>query len=393
MGGVTIGAGVGIGYAAASALPLRLVGTRGYVASKNQVAQGNQALSQSFHYKRGDDPGIGIRIANWYTAEATLSVEAAPANPVSVSAAVEWPIGSPRTQLTFGGATTATVAAGADIDSDIALIAIPDGEKFLIFIKRTGASGLVNMFFGLLENSGDIMEYGTSVAKDVMSGVPVNTGTQKFGPLAIFTRSSRAAALLIGDSRMVGAGDIGDASGDVGEIARTIGGASGYVNLGLGSARAEGFGSISHARRIAVARDFCTHVYSAYGINDIRSGASAAVVAERLEAMFATLGLPACQATMPPYTTGAWTKADGSDQTKLAQDAARVSLNTTIRAAGLAGQTAVADVAGVVESGIDSGKWKADGTVQKYTADGAHETIFANLAIATAEVVPQTGTF
>jgi hypothetical protein len=52
----------------------------------------------------------------------------------------------------------------------------------------------------------------------------------------------------------------------------------------------------------------------------------------------------------------------------------------------------VLEIADVVESSRNSGKWKVDGTAGKYTADGQHLTQFANELVAVT-LAPQLAQF
>jgi hypothetical protein len=164
-----------------------------------------------------------------------------------------------------------------------------------------------------------------------------------------------------------------DASGDVGQLSRPIGPNFGYVFIGVPSEECGQFNT-AHTKRLAVLQ-YCTHVVSAYGINEIVHGlGSAQPHITTLQTIISPI--PFFQATMPPQSTGAWTLANHSDQTIEVTNSTRVADNNWIR--GNPTNITGIEIADYTEFARDDGFWKADGTTNKYTTDGLHETTFAN---------------
>ncbi len=81
--------------------------------------------------------------------------------------------------------------------------------------------------------------------------------------------------------------------------------------------------------------------------------------------------------TVAPNTSGAWTLANGSDQTPAANTAQRLLYNTWVRN-NVLGVDGFFDTVGPSKLTADENRWNADGTAAKYTGDGLHETAFAN---------------
>ena len=135
--------------------------------------------------------------------------------------------------------------------------------------------------------------------------------------------------------------------------------------------------------RLGLARN-CTAALVQLGTHDIFSGRTAAQVQANLQTIYArlrTLGINRIyQTTITPRTTStdSWTTVNNQTTTNVTHEAERVTLNAWIRAntAGISGFFEVADV---VESARDSGRWKAGAT-----ADGIHPTDAMHTTMAAA---------
>lgn len=372
-------------------LPRRQVATRAKISTNLNPATA-QAMSKSFHYNRSgaDLTRLGVRLPNWYSIQSqTQNNELGSGGSCTFEASVEYPIGGARKRLTFNGADSITVADGADVDTDIITLdtPIPNGQRFEIYVYRSGMTQMP-YWTSKFSSAGDYdqMLYGASVTNAVISGtLTSSTGSPCYSPSAIFAPSNTKASFLWGDSRIMGTNDTADSTGDIGEVARNIGPTVPYINGGVGSTRIMHFIVGTNSKRIALARDFCTSEICNYAINDLGGGQTAAQIKTNLETGHALFtGIKKFQTTCYVSSTGAWTLADGTDQTTATYNAARLTHNANV-IAGLTGLDGFFDsTSAVALGGLDSsGKFKAPG----YTADGLHLSQTGTLAIQSLNAI------
>jgi hypothetical protein len=342
--------------ATATAVPYQTLATTGYM------------MSRSAHIARDDITSLALVIPNWVV---TSNAETGPGSSVTVTAAVEYPAGTFK-QVTFAGSTSILIADAAQAISDFVSVAIPNGSQFWVRIFRTGFASVCPYTLTTNSGQGSVANYGAGAGTDLtMGGAIANTGGGHFAPAAILAYTTKPSIYLMGDSRTAGVGDTADASLDRGQFARSIGPSYGYINAGCGGDRQYQW-LLSNAKRLSLAQ-YCSHVLNGYGINDLtvsHSGATVYTDIQSAEALFP--GKLMWVATVSPHSTGAWTLADGSDQTVGTENAQRVALNASIRA-----RSRFLEIADQVESARDSGKWQAPGI----TADGLHATQTGYLAI------------
>ena len=360
--------GVGGGGAAPY---LGVIATRGYANPTTLLATYTQSFTRTFHKVRAEVTGTGIRLLfqNWYG-----SAETAPGAAMTLSASVK--LGGVRTRVTFSGVNDGTVPDGGSLVSDLIPVVPSVGDELTVYAFRRCAAGF--LWCGNADHSnGDQCLLGTGALTDnVMSEEPGNTSPIGSWPI-ILGETAAATVALVGDSRVGGvntdvpASFTGNALGDRGEIARSVGPDYGYLCVSIGGEGAEQFATSSTKR--APLLDYATHVICNYGINDIRvGGATAAQVKASLQAAWAILaqnGRKVYQTTITPDTT-------------IALNAMRTEVNDWIRTtpAGIDGYIEVADV---VETARNSGVWK-DG----YSSDGLHENATGYQAIEDADVFP-----
>jgi hypothetical protein len=377
----------------AAALPslyLGQVATRCHL-SKQVSATPKQMMCRTYHVARDDITAIRIAEANWYISNTTFAETGLGASMI-VRAAIEYPVNT-CTQLLWSGSTSGTVATATTLVSDALDIAIPAGAMFAVRryitctagVPFTSFSDQIDRGFGI-----DVFGYAASGLVDqTMSNATVTTA-QAAGlmhyPAAILALTRKPALAVIGDSRNVGVTTTSstaafDASGDLGEIQRSIAKVHGCLDMGIYGEKVQNFVA-SNARRMELA-GFCSHVCLQQGINDVTGGRSAAQIA----ADTATIaGLFADKtriiATLAPSASSTDGWATTANQTPHANNAVRLSVNAARRALP-SGFSRCWEVADVVESARDSGRWKAPG----YTADGTHESEVAYAAIAASGAV------
>jgi len=381
---------------------LRQVATRCFVP--NQFSSSKSGNGESIHYNRSGTTlrALAVVFANWIISTPVSNAGAQNgtkhANPgaVTYTASIEYPIGSGiRTLLTWdGGAVSKVAAGGATITSDHVplLRAIPEGDAFKVINHQEAQSGIVYTAVTgtTLKMTGDF-QFGAASANGTNDVTPggIMTGGSAAGfcpPLAILGTGVNKAALLIGDSLVLGQTDVADpAVGNSGIFARRIGQTRPYIDAGVSGDRAQWF-LANGADRAALAA-FCDTVYCDYGNNDLYSGGR---TAEQLEtdlaavrALFPTL--PFLQSTITMRTGGSWGSAGA--QTVDDKEPVRDAVNTSIAAAS-GGITTPIDVAGFFEDPAANGKWRSDG--QAWTSDGIHPNAHGYAQLQAAGVVPVT---
>lgn len=363
---------------------LRQVATGSRPASSLQTATFHSFNSRSPHFARDTITSLKIELPNWYVLRtANPFTEVGPGNSVTYKASIEYPSGT-FTQVLFSGSTSAVVANAGSILSDFVDVAIPKDALFWVRVNCDAGAGQFVMHGQAASanvtdvGNGALMRYSGTYTDLSMGGTITPNIAGKDGPCfypsAIVAMSVVPAIGLYGDSRVWGASDTHDSSGDLGEIARSIGPSFGYGNNGIYGEYARDV-IVNGAKRIALAQ-YYTHIVCNFGANDLINGRTAVQLQADLQTLWGMFpGKPKFQSTIAVFSTGAWTAVDGSDQT-VNGVTPRNTVNTYVRAAPTP-LTGYFEVANQVELTVGGGKWKAPG----YTPDGVHETQLAALAI------------
>lgn len=342
-------------------------------------------MLRTFHFARDNITSLQVVFGGFYGPGAGTGYA------TTITASVEYPSGT-FTQVLFSGLASGVAPADGVIISDPVAVTIPAGDKFFIrqfreadaFIWHSGATGQFN------SSAGDrVVVAASGVTDQTMSGSITSNNSIVQTPLAIIARTAKPSILIIGDSKSVGTGQTATlASGDLGEIAQSLGGSFAYINIGMVSDRAKVLVS-GVSPRLLLAR-YCSHVICDYGINDVHwPSASAADTYADILALKALLGrekffqltiAPSTTATYGGGSTDGW--ATEANQTiEPTYNAIRTDLNDLIRAgSGLDGYFEIADV---VENSRNGGKWKGG-----YSGDGLHENATGYAAIVAAGAIP-----
>ena len=346
---------------------------------------------QAEHNRTGQSlAGIGVSMVNGFVS--TSGVETTSGGTLTYNGTIEYPSGTVIGNITWNGVSSVTVAELAVQHSDITPVPslVPPDAVFFVNMRiipngaaktpYTSAWGGINTALGdgVVQTSSDLTNSPATIA----AGGNGLGGTNELRCAAIFgVHSTRKAIILLGDSRQGATGDLTvDSTGNEGEIPRALGQVRPILNVGRGSDERQWFVA-SHAFR-APFSNLCAVAIDAYGINDFRTGSrtSAQFLADGVTVR-TLLALPYYQCTPMMASVGAWTLADGSDQAVNSTiNTPRVTACTAIRA-GIVGDAGFHEIAWQLELTHDVGKWKADGTTNKYTGDGLHETTFANQSL------------
>jgi len=333
-----------------------------------------------------DISALEIAWPNWYGQEITPNT-----NVMGITASIEYPAGN-FTQLKFGGIAQGTAAPGTTLWSDKLVLpfqgGIPAGSKFWIRFYQTATTSYLSNAVALPDaNMGDALALpGTDMT---MGGTIVGNVNGLLTPCAIFGYTSKPNYITLGNSLNAGAGDSFQAvNGAYGVIAHAMSQYA-YSNWGQSGKTAAQYVN-AHALRDAIINRCgpLTTIVNALGLNDIFvDGTSSATLIgyqNQIRNLYPDKKFMITSLTPETTSTDSW--ATLANQTVKAQEAQRVAYNTAVRLNAL-GFTGAYDVAAVVESALNSGKWKVDGTAFKWTGDGTHPSDFAYNVFNTAGFV------
>jgi hypothetical protein len=352
-----------------------------------------ETMSRRRYIMRAAVSSFKIGIPNFFIHEIS-GLEQGPGSAAMINAAIEYPSGT-MTQVTFhGGNSTGTASDASVLYSDDISLSIPDGSAFWIRIFYQAAQIVFCATYapGNVEDTanGDAMEYAASGLTDkTMSGTIGNTagvgnGLVGFSAVAVIGQTTKPSVFIIGDSRGMGQADTpNDSTGDIGEIQRSTGPNYGYITSAISGCNMQAW--LSNNLRQLQLSQWCSHIVSNYGINDVgTNGRTAAQLITDVRSARNFFGeRPFIITTLYPETssTDAW--ATLANQTTLAGDANRLSYNTSVRA-GITDITGYLDVASILEN---TSKWIVNGTANYATQDGYHPTPTATGLVKTSGVI------
>ena len=345
-----------------------------------------QINSRRFHIARDDVTTLQLAFPNWF-ANNTVN-EAGSGGTATFAASVEYPANT-FTQVTWSASATSPVVAdgGTSPLSDAVAVAIPAGATFWVRVFGQYSNGVVLNSLGssAFSAGGDQIEYAASgLADRTMSGT-IGTGSTSvmFGACLIVAMTRKASFTIIGDSRNKGGAsapgiDTADATGDLGETARSVGISFGYINAGTASETQQQF-LANNSRRTALAQ-YTSHVINNGSVNDLINNRTAAQLQADVTSVAALFpGKIYVQSTIGPRTTSTDSWATTANQTPFAQEAARVTYNTALRNGSISGVSRVVDFADAIESARNSGLIAVSGGA--LSADGLHWNQAGNIRI------------
>lgn len=371
---------------------LQVVATRGAIMggqanSGTTMTRGEHRMKVFF----GPQPCRDVRLVFTNFVAGGAAAEGLGPNAITVEAAIETITPAAFATVTFGGDNTVVIQPGAVAVSDPIPLDFDANAQAWI---RTGVTVTLGQswprtsFFAI---SGEAQIESTNAASQIQAtgvltnGASGSTATAGYIPTAIIGIATTPfpSIGLLGDSIM--AGTVGDTSsattGARGVYMRGLflddGTVLPYSVLARASERAEwNIGASGYRRRSAL--DYCTHVISNYGTNDIAAGTSVANIQTYLTSLWTSAkrrNVKVYQALILPRTdAGNTTPASG-----FAVGAARDQVNTWIRAQAAAKVIdGIIDVNAVAE-GVP-GLWASN----SYTTDGTHPNATGSVAIAAA---------
>lgn len=341
--------------------------------------------SRSTHVAMVATSALKIAFPNW------VSGENGPGASATLKASCEYPAGT-FNQILFGGQVTGTIPNGGTIISDMVSLSVQIPEFATYWIRTTfNCSAGSQWCYG--KNNQDAATYSSTAVTDLtMSGTIssyANGGQAVQRPIAIIGQTSKPSILGVGDSRLGGFGEDVAASGDCPDYTTTIGREriwaryGGYCNIAAPGGTAGQFTS-AHAQTVFLSQ-FASIAAIEYLINDINNGSNLAACqsyAQTISAYFSPL--PVLWITLSPFTTSTDSWATAANQTVKSWEAIRTGFNDSIRAfggisaSGNMGLSGFIEVADLVETYRNSGKWlPVLSSSPVTTADGIHDNILA----------------
>ena len=328
------------------------------------------AMYRTIHQAAVDITSLKGVFPNWRFATAN------PAGSLSIRVGIEYPLGATPVRMYFGGAETGVIAPGENLVSDAVVVSIPAGAEFavrtwydnkvsgLIFANYCSSSKCIRMD---IKNGVDAVDHTltTSVAGSAQSA--------GYMPIALLAPHSSPAVMILGDSRIVGSGDLASTP-DLGWAARSLAaGGVPHANLAkAGTAVTISASTVNWIDQFAALSVYFTQVLCNYGTNDIASGKSAAQILSALETLSAGVGLPFVQTTIAHRTSSTDGWATTVNQTQISNPSVVNSLNTTL----LAGVDWAVKAVDVNAEACPTGVWNPG-----WTADGIHPNETGHIGI------------
>jgi hypothetical protein len=347
---------------------LGVVATRCRISlSKYGVATGQWIQYRSMHWTRNRVTALTVVIPHFYVS--TTNVETLVSGGTT-KLSVEYPSGTFTLANECIANSNNAISNGTGFTVFTFNVTIPNNAQFWVRgleVNDNGPAygGYPNGQYNQPVSEG--FESGTSAPTDkTMSGTIAAGGGFSKAPVLILAQIVQPAVLLIGDSRSVG-GNEGtyDQTGDVGEVARSIGPFCGYCNFGISSSTLSTYLSASRTYRDQIVNgtitgintgvSYFSHIICAHGFNDLSGGTAASVATSRASLASLYSSIPVIGTTITPNTssTDGWSTLSG--QTQTTGQAKIFQFNDLVRA-GIVGEKFFFDIAAAVDP-YRLGKW------------------------------------
>ena len=309
---------------------------------------------------------IRIRFANNFGTEETPTGAS-----LTVRAALELPDNT-FVAFTWSGVRDCVIASGDDGAWSDPLTFPADLPPGLYFTRSLGVcpAGVALKDIPGAHTNGGGMEASASALTDKTLGGTIPVSGLQFGPVQFEGITSLISIGEFGDSMAALTLDnIDDPTGFFGLMDRSIGPHFPFVNNASPGQQLINFVA-NHGKRIARAAN-CSVILGQVARNDFNAGRTAAQMIALVEGFAAQFpDKPVLYTTTTPDTLGAWSLPDGSDQTVTSWETHRIAFNRALRSFAVAGIADYIDVAKVMETSFEGGKWYAGDT-----PDGIHPSV------------------
>jgi hypothetical protein len=338
------------------------VATRSNLVPYSYNSGNTNQMSRSVHFARESVTSIQVVYVNAYVDtnnNTNTWQELGTGTTATIKVGFET-AGGAFSQFKFSGVVAGLVATKAIIISDPLAVNLAPGDKFFIRTSWVNTGGIINYPQNGDATLGDRLEF-TATDKTISGTVANNVPGYVQFPSAIIGQTTKRSAALIGTSRCHGFNDTADGiTGDIGTLARGLGPLCAYSNGGVPGDSLQRLVA-SMALRVQLANTYFSDTYIEHGINDN----SRTLVQKQgdLATLMAAITNRKRLVTASPNTVGAWTAADGSDQTNNRADLTPWNAYVLTKPNGA---YACYDIA--ADHTGQPGKWKAPG----WTTDGLH---------------------
>lgn len=353
----------------------------GIVATRTSVSEGFTALGAPVYYvfpaqAREDITSFRATWSHWW---GNAQSPGAGNNLTIDWMEIEYPAGV-FTDVLFGGSASATTGPLTNISNDPTPIDIPDGAWFKLH----------GMYHGCcLQTRGPNAAIGegsvfpaTGLNKVTARSAAFNANAT-FTPSVIFGDTGKPSALVLGDSLDSGLGDSyqrADGSYGAGFGALINYGCAQMVQWGGSPADYLAAAGPLQAELVQYASD----IVATFSANRLFFGnTAAATLADHAAIKALYPGKRYHLTTCTPCTTSGNNWIDLAGQTVIANEAELQAYNVAVLANAM-GYAPPLDFAAVLEHVRGGGKWKFDGTANKWTIDGTHCSPFGYAQFAGA---------
>jgi lysophospholipase L1-like esterase len=332
-------------------------------------ASNDSHQSRFKHVMTKDIVGLVLVYINWQN-------ETAGANQIIVSAGLESPA-STFLPVTFHGAATATLDPDGYVLSDVIPVDLLTGD---IVFSRTRvtftASGTAPEIRTTISTDGEGSETGVGLASKLTSGTITAGITFAYGPAMVLgvTKNGTTAhsVAILGDSIANGQTDY---AFDKSYVSRALEAAGvGYVSTATNGEAATTYAAVATSRRRRLLTGGLDTVYLAYGTNDVISAATLSTLQTRMLAI-ATFHANRAARVFIPTLLPLTDSTDGfitlANQTPRAVNTVRVNFNNWLRDGSPIDATTKAAVA----TGTTSNVLRAGGTGHPLASISSHATL------------------
>lgn len=346
---------------------------------------------------------LNIVYANYFAAGETDGRTNYQTQSIFVRCVLEMPGGSLQA-LTCNGQSEVEIPANQTIRFSAPGVSLNDNDSFAVrtFVRVANVSHTIPATQGGSSTVGNGM-WRIAGDETMTSGTPAGvtwTNQRTYGPVAVTAETydtSAPSVGFIGDSIVAGQAD--SYSGYTGSETNNVGPGSfkrafdtagiSYTSLAVpGSKTAHIISQAQGKARLNLVPS-CTTIAFQMGSNDLTDGVTSTQLIQNYEKIFTWLRLrgvkkiivhtilPRALSSIDSYTTT-------TGQTTVTWEAQRLAMNAAIRAGTIAGVDDYVELANVVESAENSGKWAVNGTNNWMTADGSHPSPTAYSLMADA---------
>lgn len=322
----------------------------------------------------------------------TATGEIAPADAVTYEASVETTAnGGNPVRITFNnGSNTVTLAPGATIVSDEIPVVLPKNSRMYVR-TRVSVDTLGKKWPTYKAMDTAIGEGFNSASNWVMDANPPSlSAAGGVGPVAVLSVDMDATSyVILGSSSAAGQGDTPDAPNyETGYLSRalTIAG-QGHSSSAVPSDTIQKFLAGNAFRMQHIQDTRAEVVIFQLGGNDISNGRTFEQITSDLITAWALVrfaGVRIIQTDYTPTSTSTDSWATLENQTLPASAALRAQINAWLETQLYTGQIDTLVRISPIVTDEATGKWKVDGTANKFTVDGTHLSPYAHKLVANA---------